>query len=123
MLLLLYVFLFAEECEIHASVCNVSHEIGMLLKAVVFAMLEDEYSVFAEQVAFQDEVGYASEFLERVWRVGKDQVVTAVAPFEEAEHVISYYTPAAVAECMLAFLQETEMQRVHLHRKHILASS
>lgn len=110
MLLLLYVFLFAEECEIHASVCNVSHEIGMLLEAVVFAMLEDEYSVFAEQVAFQYKVGYASEFFERVWRVGKDQVVTAVAPSKKAEYVVSYYTPAVVAECMLAFLQETEMQ-------------
>ena len=55
------------------------HESGMLGKIIILAMFENEDSIFVQQVAIQYEVWNLREFLQRVWRIGKDEIKLLLA--------------------------------------------
>lgn len=62
LIVLFAVILFAccEDGEIYASVRDVTHEIGVLRKVVVFSMLENENSIFFKQFVLEYKVGYCA---------------------------------------------------------------
>ena len=50
------------------------HKAGMVGEVIVLAMLKDENAFGSEDVLLEYNVGYLRQFLESVWRVGKDEV-------------------------------------------------
>ena len=76
-----------EEGEVDAAVLAMLHEVGMLREVVVLAVLEDEDAVLLQESLFENKVGNGGQFLQGVWRVGKDEVELQFAGFEEAEDI------------------------------------
>ena len=87
-----------KECEVHTAVCDVAQEAGVLLEIIVLAVLKDEYAAFLEHIAAHYELGNFGQSLERVWRVGENEVVTLGASAYEAECVVAYDAPSLVLE-------------------------
>lgn len=71
----------------YVSVGSVLDEAGVCAEVVVFAMLEDEESVSAEQLVLEDAVGQGRQRGQGVGRVGKDEVVLQRSCIDEAEDV------------------------------------
>jgi hypothetical protein len=57
----------------------VFHEVGMPGKFVVFAMFEDKDSAIGQQLMIENKVGDSRQFLQCVWRIGKDKVELLMA--------------------------------------------
>ena len=64
----------SENAEIDTAVGAVLNEPGMGGEVVVLAVLEDEDAFGGEEFLLEDKVGYLRQFLQCVWRVGKDEV-------------------------------------------------
>ena len=63
------------------------HKPGMNGKIIIFAMLEDEYTIGCQYVLSENHVGNLWQFLEGVGRVGKDEIKLLSARFDESEHI------------------------------------
>ena len=76
-----------EKAEVDAAIRPMLFEAGMLLEAVLLAMLQDEEAAGLQQSAPQDKVGELRQLFQLVRRVGKNQVEAPVRAFEETEYV------------------------------------
>ena len=63
------------------------HKPGMNGKIIVFAMLEDEYAIGCQYVLSENHVGNLGQFLQRVGRVGKDEIKLLSARLDESEYI------------------------------------
>ena len=63
------------------------HKPGMNGKIVIFAMLEDEYTIGCQYVLSENHVGNLWQFLEGVGRVGEDEVKLLAARLDESEYI------------------------------------
>ena len=84
---LLLFFAWLEETEVYAAVDALLHEAGVVGKAVVLAVLEDEHAFGGEHTFVYYEVGQLGQSGERVGRVGEDDVEGVVTLLDVAEHV------------------------------------
>ena len=62
-------------------------EAGMLREVMVLAVFEDQDAVGLQQLTFKDEVGNLGKLLQRIRRVGKDEVILLAAGLDEAEDI------------------------------------
>ena len=60
---------------------------GMGGEVVVFAMLEDEYTIGGQYVLSENQVGNLWQFLEGVGGIGKDEIKLLSARLDESEHI------------------------------------
>lgn len=63
------------------------HKPGMNGKIIIFAMLEDKYTIGCQYVLSENHIGNLWQFLEGVGRVGKDEIKLLSARFDESEHI------------------------------------
>ena len=63
------------------------HKPGMNGKIIVFAMLEDEYTIGCQYVLSENHVGNLWKFLEGVGGIGKDEIKLLSARFDESEYI------------------------------------
>ena len=66
------------------------HKPGMNRKIIIFAMLEDEYTIGCQYVLSENHVGNLWQFLEGVGRGGEDEVKLLSARFDESEYIAAY---------------------------------
>lgn len=74
----------------YVSVGSVLDEACVCAEIVVFAVLEYEESVGAQELALEDAVGQCRQRGQGIWRVGKDEVVLHRSCIDESEDVASY---------------------------------
>ena len=86
-----------------------SEEIRVAAEVIVLAMLENKNTFFIENVASEYEVRYLFQLFERIWRVGKNQVITGRATAYETENVIPDHFPIVVFQRLRAFLEVGEV--------------
>ena len=63
------------------------HKSGMNGKIIIFAMLEDEYTIGCQYVLSENHVGNLWKFLQRVGGIGKDEIELLAARFDESEYI------------------------------------
>lgn len=99
----------------------------MLGEIIVLAMLEDEYATLLEQtflrIAAQHEVRNLRKVRQSIRRIGKDDVVLALAALQESEHITTDERAVILAELLQALPYEGRMVAVQLHTCHVSASA
>lgn len=98
-------------------------ESGMLGKIIILAMFENEDSIFVQQVAIQYEVWDLREFLQRIWRVGKDEIKLLLAGLQEAEHIATNQKILVFAQLLETLADEVGVVAVCLYADDALATS
>ena len=63
------------------------HKPGMNGKIIIFAMLEDKYTIGCQYVLSENQVGNLWQFLEGVGGIGKDEIKLLSARFDESEYI------------------------------------
>ena len=86
-------------------------------------MFENEDSIFVQQVAIQYEVWNLRKFLQRVWRVGKDEIKLLLAGLQEAEHIATNQKILVFAQLLETLADEVGVVAVCLHADDALATS
>ena len=61
----------------------------MCREVVVFAVLKDEDAALFQQCFLEDEVRDCGQLLQRIGRVGKDEVELLMTTLDEAEYITS----------------------------------
>ena len=115
MLRLFFFFVWLEETEVHATVYAFLHEAGVLGKAVVLAMLEDEHAALGKHSLVQDEVGQLGQTGECIGRIGEDEVEGVVALLDVAEYIGTQGYPVVFLELLLDLIYMSMVQRFALH--------
>ena len=95
----------------------------MLGKIIILAMLENEDSIFVQQVAIQYEVWDLRKFLQRVWRIGKDEIKLLLAGLQEAEHIATNQKILVFAQLLETLADEVGVVAVCLYADDALATS
>ena len=52
----LFLYCLCKESKVDFAVMPLFHEVGMLLKVLVFVVFQDEHAAFAKQVVVEDEL-------------------------------------------------------------------
>ena len=81
---------------------------------MVLAVFEDQDAVGLQQCTLEDEIGNLGQFLQRVGRVGKDNVVLLTAGLDEAEDVGTQRQAGLGAQFLHAVADETVVVAVEL---------
>ena len=102
---------------------SVLNEVGMLLKALVLAMLKHEKSVWFQQVVFKDQIRNLCQFLQRIGRVGKDKVELLVAFLYVFEHIAFQRKASVGFHFIHYFAYERMVLRVFFYRYDPFASA
>ena len=95
----------------------------MLGKIIILAMFENEDSIFVQQVAIQYEVWNLRKFLQRVWRIGKDEIKLLLAGLQEAEHIATNQKILVFAQLLKTLADEVGVVAVCLYADDALATS
>ena len=95
----------------------------MVGEIVVFAVFKDEDAAVFQQLPADDEVGNLGQFLQCVWRVGKDEVILLPTAFQESEHIAADGDARLGIELLQTVLYEAVVVTVHLDAHHLLASA
>ena len=77
----------SEKRKIHTAVCAVFDEIRVVAEVVVLAVFKHEQTIFCHNLSLHHPVGQFAQFLERVGRVGKDQVKRFAAALDETQRI------------------------------------
>ena len=95
----------------------------MFGKIIILAMLENEDSIFVQQVAIQYEVWNLRKFLQRVWWVGKDEIKLLLAGLQEAEHIATNQKILVFAQLLETLADEVGVVAVCFYADDALATS
>ena len=98
-------------------------ESWMLGEIIILAMFENEDSIFVQQVAIQYEVWNLRKFLQRVWRIGKDEIKLLLAGSQEAEHIATNQKILVFAQFLEALSDEVGMVAVCFYADDTLAAT
>ena len=90
-------------------------KVGVLREVVVLAVLKDKDAVRRQQTLLEDDVRDGGQFLQRVWRVGKDNVELLVARLQKAEDVAANRDDALCSQFLQTLLDETVVLTVKLY--------
>lgn len=104
-----------EKAEVYAAVDALLDETGVLSKAVVLAVLEDEHTIFGQHTSSKDEVGEFGKACEGIGRVGKDEVEGVVALLDVTEHIGSQGNPILLLELLLDLIYMGMVRRLALY--------
>jgi len=86
----------------YAAVLACLHVTRVVSEIRVFAVLNDQPAVFFQHTGVKNDVGQGRKLLQRIGRVGKDEVVFGVARTQELEHVTANERQIADSECLAA---------------------
>ena len=95
----------------------------MFGKIIILAMLENEDSIFVQQVAIQYEVWDLREFFQGVRWVGKDEIKLLLAGSQKAEHIATNQKILVFAQFLEALSDEVGMVAVCLYADYPAAAS
>src|SRR5574344_3013993 len=112
----------SEDRKVYASVSPVLHEMRMTAEVIVLAMLQYEDAVLLQQWFGEDDVRYRNQFLERIRRVGEDEVETLFATSQEEEYIPAYRDTALCIQFLQAFPNKPVMVAVHLYADYLQAA-
>ena len=98
-----------EETEVYAAIHALLHELGVLGKTVVLAVLEDEHAALAEPALAKYEVGELGQSCECIGGVGKDEVERVMAFFDIAEYIGTKRDPTCLAQLFLDLVYKCVM--------------
>ena len=95
----------------------------MVGKIVVLAMLENEDALFVEKIAIEYEVWNLRKLLQRVWRIGKDEIELLLAGSQEAEYIAANQKIPVFAQFLETLADEVGVVAVCLYADDALATS
>ena len=116
-------FFQTKKGEIDATVLSVVNDVGMVFERMVFAMFKDEDAFGLQQLPIEDEVGQRREFLQRIGRVGKDDVKLLFTLLDIAKDVGKERVCGLGIELLKTFFDESEMAAVVFHAYHFGTSA
>ena len=99
------------------------HKPGMNGKIIIFAMLEDEYTIGCQYVLSENHVGNLWQFLEGVGRVGKDEIKLLSARLDESEYIATDRGAYIGAELLKALGYESMVVAVSLYTHYACTTS
>ena len=97
-------------------------ESWMVGEIVVLAMFENEDALF-EKVAIEYEVWNLGKFLQRIWRIGKDEIEFLLAGSQEAEYIATNQKILVFAQFLEALSDEVGMVAVSFYADDTLAAT
>ena len=115
--------LLSEYREVYASVTSMLQESWMVGKIVVLAMFENEDALFVEKIAIEYEVWNLRKLLQRVWRIGKDEIELLLAGSQEAEYIAANQKIPVFAQFLETLADEVGMVAVGLYADYSAAST
>ena len=86
-MLIVFIQLVGEKSEVYFAIMSVLPEMGMVFKLELARMLQHEDAVVGQDIGGEDKVGNLAEVLQRIRRVGKDDVETLVCPLKQVEDI------------------------------------
>ena len=98
-------------------------ESWMLGEIIILAMFENEDALFVEKVAIEYEVWNLGKFLQRIWRIGKDEIEFLLAGSQEAEHIATNQKILVFAQFLETLADEVGMVAVGLYADDSAAST
>ena len=98
-------------------------ESWMVGEIVVLAMLENEDALFVQKIAIEYEVWNLGKLLQRVWRIGKDEIELLLAGSQEAEYIAANQKIPVFAQFLETLADEVGMVAVGLYADHSAAST
>ena len=90
---------------------------------MVFAVLKDKHTLRLQESFLEDEVRYRRQFLQSVWRIGKDEVILLFARLDITEHITTEGDASGGIQFFQTVLYKTVVVSVHFHAHHLTTSS
>ena len=90
---------------------------------MVFAVLKDKHTLRLQESFLEDEVRYRRQFLQSVWRIGKDEVILLFARLDITEHITTEGDASGGIQFFQTVLYKTVVVSVHFHANHLTTSS
>ena len=95
----------------------------MVGEIVVLAMLENEDAALVQKATIQYEVWNLGKLLQRVWRIGKDEIELLLAGSQEAEYIAANQKIPVFAQFLETLADEVGMVAVGLYADYSAAST
>ena len=90
---------------------------------MVLAMFEHEDTIGLEHFFLKYQIRYLGQFLEGVWRIGKDEVKLLLARLDITEHVTTEGNAGFGVQLLQTLLNKAMVVSVHLNADDLAASS
>ena len=81
------------------------HKMGVGGEIVFLAVLKDKDTVVGQQSVLKDKGRDRGEFLQGVWRIGKDKIKLLLTGFHETEDITTQGCYRGTVSCLLQLLQ------------------
>ena len=112
-----------EEGEVDFTVVAMLPEVGVYFEGELAGMFENEDAVGGEAILLEDQVGQLGEILQRVWRVGEDDVEFLVGPFEEVKDIGAHHMEVIDVELLRRGLDKVDALGIDVDRRHFLGTA
>ena len=99
------------------------NEIRVVAEVVVLAVFEHEQTVFSHNLPLHHPVGQFAQFLERVGRVGKDQVKRFAATFNKTQCIAAEQCGCRIVQRFKAGADEGRVLAVAFNGHHLAAAA
>ena len=103
------------------------HKMGVGGEIVFLAVLKDKDAIVGQQPMLEDKGRDRGEFLQGVWRVGKDKIKLLLTGFHETENIATQGCYNGTVPCLLQLLQallnKTVVITVKFYTDHLTAAT
>ena len=96
---------------------------GIILKVILFAMLQDKKSVFFQHIVFENQIRDCFQFFQFIRRVGKNKVELLMTAINEFEYISTYRQAFIRLHFLHDFTDKSMMGTIFLYTDDTVATA